>query len=235
MKQKKIFITAVVLFILMAGLYYSISYQTEGEEEFFSVENSSLENPGKSDDKQGDQTEEISRAQKEDQTKETEDTSKEDVSLTGKSQICVYICGHVKQAGVYYLPENCRISDVVEMAGGFKREAAREQINLAKKLSDGEKIYIPSKKEASHVNKTVDYSQEQGELSDNELQQKEKVNLNEAGESVLMTLPGIGKSKAEAIVRYRTEHGTFKKIEEIKQIEGIKDGVFQKIKDFITI
>ncbi|MSS64465.1 helix-hairpin-helix domain-containing protein [Velocimicrobium porci] len=206
MKQKRIFIAVTVLLILIAGLYYSIGYRAEGEEELFSAEDLSLENPGELDNKQDNKTEEI----------------------------CIYICGQVKKAGVYYLQENCRVADVIEAAGGFKKGAAKEQVNLAKKLSDGEKVYIPSKKETDSAEETENDRQDREHTSVEEVQ-KMKINLNEASESALMTLPGIGKSKAAAIIRYRTEYGFFKEIEEIKKIEGIKDGVFQKIKDYITI
>lgn len=139
--------------------------------------------------------------------------------------IVVYVCGCVKNPGVYELPSDARVSDAVQLAAGFHENAAKEAVNLAKKVEDGEQIYIPSKDEVSKQIDSVEGMKEDDDC----------VNLNTADLEELKTLPGIGDAKAKSIINYREEHGGFKNIEEIMQIEGIKDGVFQKIKDKIKV
>lgn len=134
--------------------------------------------------------------------------------------IVVHVCGAVKNPGVYDLPSCSRICDAVSVAGGFKKNAAETEINLAKPIEDGEQIYIPSKKELQEKTGSSEIS---------------KLNINSCTMDELTTLPGIGKSKAESIIQYREEHGYFKSVEEIKNIQGIKDGVYNKIIDYIVV
>lgn len=137
--------------------------------------------------------------------------------------LCVYVCGEVKSPGVYELPEGSRIVDAVEVAGGMTEAASGTWLNLAEPVSDGQKIEVPSEAEASELEK------EQQEA------QSGLVNLNTASAEELMTLTGIGESKAEAILSYREEHGGFEKPEELMEIPGIKEGVFEKIRDQVTV
>ena len=137
--------------------------------------------------------------------------------------LCVYVCGEVKSPGVYELPEGSRIVDAVEAAGGMTEAASGTWLNLAEPVSDGQKIEVPSEAEASELEK------EQQEA------QSGLVNLNTASAEELMTLTGIGESKAEAILSYREEHGGFEKPEELMEIPGIKEGVFEKIRDQVTV
>lgn len=137
--------------------------------------------------------------------------------------LCVYVCGEVKSPGVYELPEGSRIVDAVEAAGGMTEAASGTWLNLAEPVSDGQKIEVPSETEASELEK------EQQEV------QSGLVNLNTASAEELMTLTGIGESKAEAILSYREEHGGFEKPEELMEIPGIKEGVFEKIRDQVTV
>lgn len=138
-----------------------------------------------------------------------------------KSEICVYVCGQVKNPGVYELPADMRIADAIEAAGGMTEQAAQTYLNQAAFLEDGQKVYVPDQEEA----------EEKLQLST----EQRKVNLNTAGISELTTLSGVGESKAQAIIRYREENGGFCSIDEIMKIEGIKEGVFQKIKDHIVV
>lgn len=135
--------------------------------------------------------------------------------------IVVYVCGQVNVPGVYELSEGARIADAIEAAGGMTEAAEREFLNQAALLTDGQKIYVPSPEEAKMEEQT---SKENG-----------RVNINTADEEELMSLSGVGEAKAEAIIRYREEKGGFQSIEEIMNIEGIKEGVFQKIKDKISV
>lgn len=137
------------------------------------------------------------------------------------ASIFVYICGQVNCPGVYELPEGARIADAIEEAGGMTEEAAVEFLNQAALLMDGQKIYVPTVDEANQAEKSS--------------KANEKVNINTADEGELMALSGVGEAKAEAIIRYREEKGGFQSIEEIMNIEGIKEGVFQKIKDKISV
>lgn len=154
----------------------------------------------------------------------------------------VYVCGQVNAPGVYELEEGSRIADAVELAGGMTAEAAADVLNLAQCLADGQMIRIPSVKEMEAAGaEPVIVSGGRGNgagtdgggaagTGDGGL-----VSLNKATKEQLMTLPGIGESKADAIVNYRREQGGFGSVEEIMNISGIKEGVYLKIKDKITI
>ena len=107
----------------------------------------------------------------------------------------------------------------IEMAGGFLVNAATSEINQAERLEDAMKIYVPTVEEMAQL----------------QLGGGGKVNINTASKEVLMTLPGIGESKAESIIQYRKENGSFKKAEEIMQISGIKESLYSKIKDLIKV
>ena len=145
---------------------------------------------------------------------EDEGTSDEEKSIETE-RIFVHVCGAVNAPGVYEMDAGSRIFEAIEAAGGMKQKAAAESINQAEILSDGQQIYIMSKDEV--------VTESDG-----------KVNINKASKEELMELPGIGESKADAIVKYRQQHGNFKSIEAIMEIEGIKEGVFHKIEDQIT-
>lgn len=137
--------------------------------------------------------------------------------------VVVYVTGAVLHPGVYEVGGNMRVSDAVEAAGGFKSNAAADYLNLAAQLSDGEKITVPTKKEAKALNK------------ENDSNESHLVNINTAAKEELMTLPGIGESKADAIIAYRQENGNYRNIEELMQISGIKEGVYSKISEYITV
>ena len=139
------------------------------------------------------------------------------------SPVFVYVCGEVEKPGVYELQEGDRVVDAVEAAGGMTGEASDTWLNLAELISDGQKIEVPSREQAEELAK-VREEEESG-----------LVNLNTASEEELMTLTGIGEAKAREILNYREEHGGFQKPEELMEIPGIKEGVFLKIKDQITV
>lgn len=136
-----------------------------------------------------------------------------------ESLVCVHVCGAVKSPGVYELPVGSRICHAVELAGGFRKKADSAGLNQAELLVDGMQIYVPTKAESKAA--------EDG--------QSAKVNLNTASREELMTLTGIGEAKADAILAYRDKHGRFQKIEDIMNISGIKEGMFAKIEDDITV
>lgn len=149
-------------------------------------------------------------------------------------EVCmVHICGAVMHPGVYELTEGSRIYQAVEAAGGFTKEAAQDYLNQAQSVKDGERLYIPTLKEAEHAMESGTVfggTDGAGTAEKNGL-----VNINTADEDELCTLPGIGSGKAKSVIAYRTKNGEFHKIEDIMQVEGIKEGLFEKIKDSITV
>lgn len=159
---------------------------------------------------------------------ETEVSSPSDTESV-KQDIYVYVCGQVQMPGVYILPEGSRIYDAFYMAGGLTAEAAMDYWNQARVLKDGEMIYVPTAEELINSNFETNVTNHE-ESSD-----KSKVNINTASKEELMTIPGIGETRALAILVYRQENGPFTSIEELKNVEGIKDGVFSKMKDYIVI
>lgn len=144
----------------------------------------------------------------------------------------VHVCGAVERPGVYELPQGSRIYQAIECAGGLSNEADPNYLNQADFVSDGEKVYVPTREEVAEMDSplqnVVTQSGETGAPSG-------LVNLNTASEEQLCTLPGIGSSKARSIIAYREEHGSFDRIESVMNVAGIKDGLFQKIKAYITV
>lgn len=156
-----------------------------------------------------------------------------DESDTASGEIAVYICGAISHPGVYRFAGRVRVCDVVDAAGGLKKQADSSAVNQARFVQDGEQIEIPTKQQsASHNRKQAVNTQGNATPDDSS---GDKVNLNLATKEQLMTLPGIGEAKAEAVLAYREEHGSFQSPEDIMKISGIKDGVYQKIKEKITV
>lgn len=151
--------------------------------------------------------------------------------------VCVYVCGEVNSPGVYELPAGSRIYEVIEKAQGMTENAAVSYLNQAEVLVDGARIYIPNvQEEASQNGAWQEESDMNGGAAGGSSDSSHgKININKATKEELMTLTGIGESKAEDIITYRKENGPFQSIEDMKQIRGIKDGVLNKIKDEITV
>ncbi len=174
------------------------------------------------------------------------ETAGEDESADRETEGYVYVCGAVCHPGVYSMHSGMRVFEAVELAGGFAENADEDWVNQAGYLQDGQQLYIYTKDETQQMQEAAGSagnaaqqgaagnaggaaSQESSGITDG------KVNLNTADAETLMTLPGIGEVKAEAIIQYRTEHGAFSSIEEIQNIPGIKQAVFSKIEDRITV
>lgn len=143
----------------------------------------------------------------------------------------IYICGAVVSPGVYTLPGGSRVVQAVEAAGGFLPDAEEKILNLARKIEDGEQITVWTREEAENMEITETPQQNTGGTE----QASGKVNLNTAGKEELMTLSGIGESRADAIIAYREANGPFGSIEEIMNIEGIKEKMFEKIRGSIEV
>ena len=140
-----------------------------------------------------------------------------------KNHICVHISGAVVNEGVYVVEEGTRVYEVIELAGGLTDNASNV-INQAKIVSDEEHIIIPTKEEV-----------ESGVYVSDEIKDNGLVNINTATVEKLMTLPGIGESKAKSIIKYRTQNGKFTSKEDIMNVNGIKQGLYDNIEDYITI
>ena len=130
---------------------------------------------------------------------------------------CVYICGAVEKPGIYEFSKGTRLYELIEEAGGLDEEADADAINLAMEVSDAMQIRIP-------------YIGEKAYESDEEL-----IDINSADVSRLCSIPGIGESRANAIIDYREKNGGFKDVEELKNISGIKDATFNKIKPYVCV
>ena len=175
-------------------------------------------------------------------------TELSDASSEEAKTLVVHICGAVSAPGVYELPAGSRIIDAVETGGGFLPEADEACCNLAEEIVDGCQIYIMTKTESCADGQTEKKAGIQTS-PDSDMQTTDRnvrsnsatalenglVNLNTADIAALMTLPGIGESRAKAIISYREQHGAFAQIEDIMKISGIKQAAFSKIKDKITV
>lgn len=178
----------------------------------------------------------------------TDRTELSDASSEETKTLVVHICGAVSAPGVYELPAGSRIIDAVEAGGGFLPEADEACCNLAEEIVDGCQIYIMTKTESCADGQTEKKAGIQTS-PDSDMQTTDinvrsnsapalengLVNLNTADVAALMTLPGIGESRAKAIISYREQHGAFAQIEDIMKISGIKQAAFSKIKDKITV
>ncbi|MFR6392430.1 MAG: helix-hairpin-helix domain-containing protein [Roseburia sp.] len=123
--------------------------------------------------------------------------------------------------------KGARVCDVLELAGGLKDAAAKEALNQAEPVVDGQMIKVPDQET---------YLLQQTGSADSAAEPEDgRINLNTASKEQLMTLSGIGESKAETIISYREKNGAFQTIEDLMNIPGIKNGVFEKIKDNIRV
>ena len=203
-----------VLFIVLVFLFWLNGCKSEKE----IVDLSALEAEAVSDS-EGAQ-EELGRAEEEFAQKEP------DQSLAEQEEpaCVVHICGAVNRPGVYALPEGSRVCDAVEAAGGLSEEASGSSVNQAERLVDGMRIVVPTQEEAAL------FPSGSGSGSSAGL-----VNINTASREELMQLPGIGETRAEAILNYRQEQGRFQTIEDIMKVDGIKEASFEKLKELITV
>lgn len=158
-----------------------------------------------------------------------EETEHNTEKIKEEKTLVIYICGAVVSPGVYELPEEARVVHAIEAAGGLREDADTVTVNQARRLEDGEQIRILTKEEAEAVDTNTDI---EGMKASGE---SGKVNINQADVAELMTLPGIGQVKANAIIEYRETNGRFTSIADIKKISGIKESVFSKIEDLITV
>ena len=232
-KKQKIIITIIGSMIIIAFLYY---IYTKEDVMVISTEENIIENT-------------IGNLE------QNEKTTKEKTD-----KIIVHVSGAVNKEGIVELEGNSRISDAINKAEGLKENADIKNINLAFKLEDGMKIYIPTTEEtAKEIGQNVNYYgnnnldqnmidetskyitsssgvvQEKQTNGNNEQNKDEKININTATQTELETLPGIGPSISLKILNYRKENGEFKNIEDIKEVSGIGDAKYENIKDLICV
>lgn len=221
-KKQKIILAIIVTIIATIFLYY---IYTKEDSTFISSEETIGEN----------------------QIEETQENIEDE-----NNTIIVHVSGAVNKEGIVELEENSRISDAIDKAEGLKEDADTSKINLAYKLEDGMKIYIPTigevvaENEETENNSTVDETSKYVTSSAGVVQETQtnetssqnsngKININTATQTELETLPGIGPSTALKIINYREENGGFETIEEIKEVSGIGDAKYENIKDLICV
>ena len=145
---------------------------------------------------------------------ETEEFRGNDASAV---EVFVHVCGAVKDPGLYGLPLGSRAADALALAGGFTEDADISYVNLAAFLEDGQQLYFPTKEEQ--------FSEDKPSLT----------NINTADEEALKKLPGIGESRAKAILKYRKEHGAFASTKDLLSVPGISETTWEQLKDLITV
>ena len=240
-KKQKIII--IIILIIISVIYYI--YKTNEENNMQENINEILETEGK--------TKQEEKESEKSQNEVTENNESKENTI-----IMVHIAGAIKKEGVYELKEGDRIIDAINMAEGVTEEADTSQINMAYKLEDGMKIYIPKKGENvenieimqnTKTNQNNELIQNSGKEtnsktnSSNSINSK-KININTASIEELDTLPGIGEATAQKIIDYRKENYDISslekdilnlKIEDLKEVSGIGDSKFEKIKDRICV
>ena len=180
------------------------------------------------------------------------DTDNESEAVSDKemqqAMIYVDVCGAVANPGVFQLAAGSRVFQAIEAAGGYLPEAALTCVNRAGVLTDGQQLYILTQEEMERqgldpaemvkasdgqMNGSAGTGQNTGVAT--QVHQDNRININTADEAQLTTLTGIGATRAQAIIAYREENGPFAAIEDIMNVQGIKEGTFAKIKDEIVV
>ncbi|MDF2803937.1 MAG: competence protein ComEA helix-hairpin-helix repeat region [Anaerocolumna sp.] len=254
-KKKWLKLVFVVLFIIIAGILYScrvgnkdeVTVITGTEESIPSegnVDSTKAANTISSDGIKASEDPLLDKALTDDTdvTKDininTVDNAPGNSSESEKSSdyIYVHICGEVLKPNVYKVTVNTRVYEVIAKAGGLTEAAADSYINQASIVSDGQQIFIPSIEEVADKLPAAVSNVSANETTENSNSNNTGIiNINIATTEELMTLSGVGQAKAKAIIDYRINIGGFKSIDEIKNIDGIKDAVYNKIKDKITV
>lgn len=185
-------------------------------------------------------------------TAESAEAERDDAAESGKRELLyVYVCGAVECPGVYAFEEGARVFDAIEAAGGLSADADGACVNQALKLSDQDQLYIRTLEEKEQNTQKGEFSSTgtspEGSASGNgygllpaegsagtENAADARININTASQKDLTSLPGIGDTKAAAILADRTENGFYEAPEDLKRVSGIGDATFEKLKDRIT-
>ena len=233
-KIKKIDKDYVIIGVIVIAVFIFMIINLGKIKEFENKDNDKIINVESSINTDNDKNEE-NKEQKDDNSKE---------QIVNGGGIFVHIDGYINNPGVYEIKENDRIKTLIDKAGGFKEGYSIKNINLAAKLSDGDKIYIPnvSEEKNSENNNNININSSgkgQNVKADRNnvsiMKNNSKININTANISELKQITGIGESTANKIIDYRENVGKFKKIEDIKEVKGIGDAKYESLKNKITI
>ncbi len=179
-----------------------------------------------------------------DQKQEEATADQKQEEAASEADIYIHLCGAVLHPGVYRMPENARVVDVIVLAGGLSEDAAGDYINQAEQVTDGQRVYIPDREEVKDITPEEYFSGNRAAVKNTAGENKgviltdepkQLVNINTADKTELMELPGIGEAKAASIIEYRKTNGEFQKIEDLMKIPGIKEGLFRKVSAYITV
>ncbi len=168
-------------------------------------------------------------------------TGASSASSAASGKVVCDISGAVKEEGVYTLKSGSRLQDLIDAAGGLTSRAQIKAINRSLLLQDQDKVYIPYKGEKTAAAPTAGMASNAAASSSSSSSSPAassaagKVNLNTATAADLQKLNGIGEKKAEQIIAYREQKGGFKSIDELKEVSGIGDKIFDALKDQITV
>jgi competence protein ComEA len=225
MKKKYIVTGLTCAFLMISGICYSCAYQKNTPVLISSV----------SEGANAQTTEEQTSAS--DNSEMDADTSASAAKASKEPDtvpvIYAHICGAVVNPGVYQVETGARLVDLIGLSGGLTQEADGDYINQAQLVSDGQRIYIPTKEELKNLPASDYQAGEQGDSENSG--ESSLININTADSEELMSLPGIGQAKADSIISYRASNGTFQSIEDLMNIPGIKEGLFGQISSLITV
>ena len=221
--KKNILICIIAIITIISGIYFMIEQKTSQNN--IVIENTNLE-------------------ENDDEIIETKKDNKIEDDTIEENKIYVYVTGEIKNNGIVILNNGARISDAIEAAGGLTENADISEINMVYELQDGIKLSIPNKQQIEE-NEKFNYiitnsndNQNEETIIKNTSENKENndlININNATQTELETLPGIGPSLALNIINYRKENGRFSSIDEIKNVKGIGDSKYENIKRYICI
>lgn len=245
-KKKIIIIVSIVSVILIGIISYIIisSFNFRGEESSEDFELEELKEKDLNSTEIQEDVENSTSIEEQEGTNLNEENSikiRESTNLNGNKKIIVHISGEVISPGVISLEEGARIVDAINMADGVTEEADLSKVNLAYVLEDAQKIYIPNinEKEEKEIVKNIEEGvviSGSGTSNGNDSKNEDvKININTANVKELQKLSGIGESIALRIVTYRKENGKFNSIEDLKNVSGIGENKFNKIKNNIFV
>ncbi len=224
-KEKNSFITSFLWFVLM-GFFLSLTVACSAEDDWIPIgelAEDAWDVEMQENETCSEQTEGLKLDSVDIGVEEDENGAGGNTTPPSPVSIKVYVCGAVIAPGVVNIPQGSRVEAALNAAGGFAENAAKDKVNLAAWVTDGQMLYFPMEGE--------DYE----ELPEIAESKNGLVNINTANVAELCTLPGIGESRAADIIAYREENGGFVSGEDIMKVPGIKNAVYEKLKDKITV